>query len=133
MPEKNPLRRERLPLFLSAYMPIALWAALIYYLSSQTILPGFYVETYDFIFKKSAHITVYAILYLLFYRAQMMVVTTNRLSKQAWLLPFCFVLLYAASDELHQQFVSGRFGTLRDIGFDILGASLAFLKLYRYI
>ncbi|MDA1079391.1 MAG: VanZ family protein [bacterium] len=117
----------------NAYLPVVLWASLIFYLSAQSILPGFYVETYDFIFKKIAHITVYAILYFLLYRSQLITSDATVTEKRVWLLPFFLVLLYAVSDEVHQNFVAGRFGTARDVGFDMLGASLAFLKLYRYI
>jgi len=133
MPEKNPKTTLYFTTLLSAYAPVVLWAGLIFYLSSQPILPGFYVETYDFIFKKCAHITVYAILYFFAYRSQTMTTTAKPMDRRTWLLPLLFVLLYAISDEFHQQFVEGRFGTTRDVGFDLLGASLAFLKLYRYI
>jgi VanZ family protein len=133
MPEKNHLLNSPSFLVASAYLPVILWAGLIFYLSHQSILPGLYVETYDFIFKKMAHITVYAILYFLLYRSQLLTSNSNKVEKRIWLLPLIVVLLYAISDEFHQQFVEGRFGTVRDVGFDILGASLAFLKLYRYI
>ncbi|NCN82571.1 MAG: hypothetical protein GW947_01265 [Candidatus Pacebacteria bacterium] len=133
MPEENLSSNIRLALLLRAYLPVVFWAGFIFYLSSQPILPGFSVDTYDFIFKKMAHITVYAILYFLFYRSQKITSTAAAADKRIWLLPFLLVLLYAVSDELHQQFVMGRFGTARDVGFDFLGAGLAFLKLYRYI
>ncbi len=133
MPEKNHLLSSRSFLVASAYLPVIFWAGLIFYLSNQSILPGLYVETYDFIFKKIAHITVYAILYYLLYRSQVLTSNADKVEKRIWLLPFVLVLLYAISDEVHQQFVEGRFGTARDVGFDFLGACLAFLKLYRYI
>ncbi|NCN06575.1 MAG: hypothetical protein GW946_01880 [Candidatus Pacebacteria bacterium] len=130
MPAKISSPSPKVPLFINAYLPVLLWATLIFYLSNQAILPGLYVETYDFIFKKSAHITVYAILYFLVYRSQILVGVTGN---KRWQVPFLLVLIYAISDELHQQLVPGRFGTLRDVGYDLLGACLAFLKLYRYI
>ncbi len=126
----------KLPLstWLSAFLPPALWASLIFYLSSQSTLQGFELDTLDFIFKKSAHIFVYAVLYWLFFRASTLVLHPKmQHSRWLWLLPFLATLVYAISDELHQTFVPGRTGTLRDLGFDLIGASVVFLRKYRYI
>lgn len=117
---------------LNALLPPILWAAMIFLLSHQEILPGSSVDTLDFIFKKSAHITVYAVLFLLVHRAQLLLLA-KKYHSNIWITSFAIVALYAISDEVHQTFVPGRFGTLRDVGFDVLGASLAFLKQYRYI
>ncbi len=86
----------------------------------------------DFVFKKCAHIFVFAVLYLLVWHAvhqtrDSKVVATN------WLLPFLICLLYAALDELHQSITPGRSATLRDVGYDSLGMAIASLWWYRYI
>ncbi|MBP9820439.1 hypothetical protein KBC79_06935, partial [Candidatus Woesebacteria bacterium] len=52
----------------SAYLPAFVWAATIFILSSQSQLPGFTIIGYDYMFKKLAHISVYAVLYLLLHR-----------------------------------------------------------------
>jgi len=114
-----------------AYFPAAVWAVTIFLLSSQSTLPGLSVSTADFVFKKSAHMFVYAVLYFLLWRA--MHKTTSQTWKHRWLLPIIITLIYASVDEFHQVFVPGRFGTLRDIGYDMLGASIIFLRQYRYI
>lgn len=96
------------------------------------MLPGATVDSLDFVIKKGAHISVYAVLFVLVHRALRMLQSKPQ-SNSFWITSFIICLVYAASDEIHQTLIPGRFGTLRDIGFDMLGASIAFLKLYRYI
>lgn len=76
------------------------------------------------------HLFTYAILYVLFYRAM----NWERGNKQKnALLPMIFTVAYAVSDELHQTFVPGRTSAFYDIGYDTLGATIAMLKMRRYI
>ena len=118
--------------WLLAYAPPMLWALLIFFLSAQSGLPSFTVSGYDFIFKKLAHITVYAVLFLLLHRAHRL--TSPKATTHAeWLIPFLITLLYAVTDEYHQSLVPGRTATLRDIGYDSLGISIAFLWRYKYV
>lgn len=119
-------------IYVSAYAPVVIWAVAIFIVSNQQVIPGFSLQTTDFLFKKAGHMTAYAIMYLLLFRAQKVVKTQDN-SSHSWLVPLIFTVVFAASDELHQSFVSGRQGTLRDVGFDTLGASIAFLKLYKYL
>lgn len=100
--------------------------ALIYFLSSQSNLPSPHNAGLDFIFKKLAHIFVYAVLYILYYRA----INEKRKQKE-WLLPLVLTIAYAISDEIHQTFVASRTPTLRDVGFDTLGAVVAMLKIHK--
>lgn len=118
--------------YLFAYSPPILWALLIYILSAQGVLPSFETSIADYVFKKSAHMFVYAVLYYLLWRAVQQTVHPSS-SVGIWLLPLVLTLGYALSDELHQHFVPGRYGTLRDIGYDLLGAGIVFLRQYRYI
>ncbi|MEX0895449.1 MAG: VanZ family protein [Patescibacteria group bacterium] len=122
-------------IYLKAYLPVAAWALTIFILSSQGSLPGFSVSAADFVFKKSAHMFVYAVLYYLFWRAVQKTHPTPTTSQTFihWALPLGLTLLYAASDELHQTFVPYRYGTIRDVGYDMLGACIVFLRQYRYI
>lgn len=117
--------------FLSGWIPVLLWAGLIYYLSDQSVLPGFKVSIWDFLFKKTAHLTVYAVLYLLTQRA--LNLTTKLNINISWKIALLACILYGISDEAHQTFVMGRQGTLRDVGFDTLGSSLVILRKLRYI
>lgn len=121
--------------YLKAYLPAAIWALSIFLLSSQATLPGFSVSAMDFVFKKSAHIFVYAVLYFMLWRAFQQTHPTKASQQTTfhWLVPLSLTLVYALTDELHQNFVPGRFGTVRDVGYDMLGASIVFLRQYRYI
>ena len=117
---------------ITAYLPSFLWALIIFIFSSQSVLPGFEQSIYDFFLKKSAHIFVYLILYLLIFKAVSQTVAEKH-KKIILILPILICFGYSVSDELHQSFVPGRFGTFRDIGFDMLGVTIAFLKKYDYI
>ena len=44
-----------------------------------------------------------------------------------WKLIWLQAILYAASDEFHQSFVSGRGATVIDVGIDTIGAGLGLL------
>lgn len=117
---------------ITAYIPPVLWALLIYAFSSQTSLPGFEQSAYDFILKKISHVSVYFVLYLLVFRSVNQ--TINQKHKRlVLLLPIFICLIYASSDEFHQSLVPGRYATIRDIGYDMLGVHIAFLKKFGYI
>lgn len=103
---------------------LVLWCSLIFLLSSQSQLPGPEDKFADFLLKKIAHITVYAIMYLLAFRAFELKDQHKR-----YVVAFIFCVLYAISDELHQMFVPGRTPALRDIAFDVVGMTLMFLKI----
>lgn len=119
-------------LLLKAYLPPVLWAAVIFVLSSQQVLPGLSVSFYDFVFKKSAHMFVYAVLYWLFWRGvDMSFAPENK--KVRLYLPFLIVVVYAISDEFHQSLIPSRYATLRDVGYDILGMTIVLLRKYKYI
>ena len=107
----------RIPKILKWWLPVALWAALIFYLSSIPYLNSGLEE--DRLLRKFAHILEYLIFTFLLHRA----------FKGSWDLSACRVrayavvlsLAYAASDEFHQLFVPGRNGTATDILIDAVG------------
>jgi VanZ family protein len=83
--------------------------------------------------RKCAHLTEYAILALLFWRA---IRQPFRADPRPWSWPqavtaVVFVALYAATDEYHQSFVPGREGSVRDVLIDTLGAALGMLCLWQ--
>jgi len=119
--------QTQLNTLINAFLPPILWGGLIFILSSQQTLPGFDESVWDFVFKKLAHITVYTVLYLLLFRAMQLTLNTNRKFRY-WTIPLAICLVYAVSDELHQSLVPGRYPTARDVGYDMLGASVALLK-----
>lgn len=97
------------------WLPVFLWAAVIFILSSIEQITVSQFLIWDFIAKKVAHISEYAILFTLIFRA-----TGNK-----WIASFGLTMLYAASDEFHQSFVPGRSATVLDLGFDASGANIA--------
>lgn len=129
MEQKN----HKIILWINAFSPPALWAGVIFLLSSQQTLPGFETSAFDFFLKKLAHMFVYAVLYILSSRGVEMVFEKKIYQKERIFLPLLLVVIYALSDEIHQSFVPNRYGTLRDVGYDILGSSLVVLKKYKYI
>ena len=112
--------------YLLAYLPSVLWAGFIFFLSAQESLPGFSISIYDFIFKKSAHMFVYAVLYILLFTAYKK--TNNKqFNKKSYLYPIFICAVYAFLDELHQATVPGRHPALRDTGYDMLGVTTVLL------
>jgi len=112
---KNRTRINNHLVNLSLWLPVFLWAFLIFFLSSQPTLKISEFFIWDFIAKKIAHLFVYAVLFTLILRA------TNR----NWIISFVLTMSYALSDEYHQSFVQGRTASLLDLGFDLSGANIA--------
>lgn len=83
-------------------------------------------NTITLIVRKGAHMGEYAVLAILLYA---MCTTLKLFSKPRMncLMPFGVTVLFAATDELHQRFVPGRSGELRDILIDACGAALGIL------
>jgi len=94
---------------LSLWIPVVLWAGVIFALSSIPSL-GTGLGTWDYVLRKGAHMTEYALLAALLMRALEREVPA-----------FLAALAYAASDELHQHFVHGRHATPVDVAIDAVG------------
>ncbi len=103
---------SRIPRVVSLWLPVVLWAATIFALSSIPNLDSG-LGVWDLVLRKLAHAAEYALLAALLLRVL----------ARPW--PALFVALgYAASDELHQHFVRGRVGAPRDVAIDTAGALL---------
>ena len=98
---------------------VILWMGMIFAVSATPSIATPLEPLYDFAFKKLAHVTVYAILALLLFRALRLHITHKG---RALLMAALVAVLYAFSDEWHQTFVPGREGTVRDVAFDAIGA-----------
>ena len=109
---------------ISKWLPPALWAALIFYLSSMSDLRSDFSNDFDFVLRKIAHVLEYAVLAALLARAW------PRRKYLFWEV-FAVAALYAASDEIHQLFVVGRAGSARDVLIDSIGAFLG-LRVYSW-
>ena len=103
----------------SAWLPVVLWAAVIFALSSIPHL-GTGLGTWDTVLRKGAHVTEYAILGLLLLRAIGREVPALMLG-----------VAYAITDEFHQHFVSGRHSSPIDVAIDSTGVLIGIVVLAR--
>ena len=104
---------------LSTWLPVVVWAAVIFALSSIPHL-GTGLGTWDTILRKSAHVTEYAILALLLMRA---------IGRET--PAFLIGVGYAVTDELHQHFVRGRHASPIDVAIDSTGVLIGILVFVR--
>lgn len=113
---------------LKLWLPVIGWGGLMFYLSS---IPGLSSGLpYDYFLRKMAHITEYAILTFVLYRA--FKGTWNLGPGLLVLWPSLIAYLYAASDEYHQLFVAHRHGAFSDTLIDAIGI-VVFFFLQRFI
>jgi VanZ family protein len=108
--------------FMRYWMPVILYAGLIFTISSFPLPPP-KVEI-PFV-DKFIHLIEYGILGFLFYRA----LRVSKLASRVFLLAIIFSILYALSDEIHQSFVPGRNCDPWDLAADSLGIVLVALYL----
>lgn len=144
-------RVSKLEKFLVYWLPPLAWMGLIFFASADRqsyqhssslfvpllhwLFPGMAAENIDAIhhlFRKCGHLTEYAILALLFWRA---IRQPRRGDARPWRwdeagLSLSLVFLYAASDELHQVFVPLRTALVSDIVVDVSGGAIGLLLLW---
>jgi VanZ family protein len=94
---------------LNLWLPVLLWAALIFTFSSIPSL-GTGLGTWDLVLRKLAHAVEFGVLGALLYRA---------LGREP--LAILIGSAYAFTDEVHQAFVSGRQGSPLDWLIDTAG------------
>jgi len=100
---------------------VFLWACFIFFLSHQPDLKSNLPSNWDFILRKTAHITEYAILTFLLIRA----LSEHQLNNYQVLIWSMFLaIFYSVSDEYHQTFILLRQGIIRDVLIDSLGVFL---------
>jgi VanZ family protein len=90
------------------------------------------IDSLHFLFRKCCHLAEYAVLGLLVWRA-LHQPQKNQPKPWRWTeagLTLAVVLLYAASDELHQIFVPTRTAHVSDVFIDTAGAAFALLLLW---
>ena len=97
---------------LTVWVPVLVWAGVIFAFSSIPHLSTG-LGTWDTILRKGAHITEYAVLGGLLYRA---------LNREA--LALAAGIAYAATDELHQHFIRGRHASPVDVAIDAVGVAV---------
>jgi VanZ family protein len=140
----------KLKSFVKYWLPVLLWMAVIFSASGDTkstqrssrilepLLHFFFpnlapddIWPIVLFFRKCAHLTVYAVLALLLWRALRSVSKRAtgwswRVARNAWLV----VVAYAATDEVHQVFVPGRQGSAWDVLIDSAGGAASLLLLW---
>jgi VanZ family protein len=100
---------------LTVWLPVFVWAAVIFAFSSVPHLSSG-LGVWDTVLRKGAHLTEYAILGALLYRA---------FGREE--LALAAGIAYAATDELHQHFVRGRHASPIDVAIDAVGVALGML------
>jgi VanZ family protein len=100
------------------WLPVVLWAAIIFAFSAVPSLSSG-LGTWDFVLRKLAHLSEYAILGALLARAL------------PGLAALWAGIAYAVTDELHQHFVPGRHAALLDVAIDATGVLAGILVLRR--
>jgi VanZ family protein len=128
---------------MTRYAAALLWTALIFVFSSDAFsaphtgsilqsiatailghpLSDLTYEMTQFVIRKLAHLTAYAILAVLWFRAV-------RGEERGWAVRWSVIavliaIAVAATDEFHQSFVPSRTGTPFDVVIDVCGAILA--------
>ena len=104
------------------------------FLPEQATMNEKLVHTLEFLIRKGAHMTEYAILAILAFAQLRQYFPAYVGKKQEWqpksfryhshfqsLLTLCFIFLYACTDEFHQRFIDGRSGQFTDVCIDTLG------------
>jgi VanZ family protein len=136
--------------FLKYWLPVLVWMALIFSASSDShsyehsrglfepflrwLFPQISQDNIGRIhhgIRKCGHLTEYAILALLLWRALNQ--SKNKLSPWSWpkvLGALLIVFLYAASDEFHQSFVPTRTPLFSDVLIDTAGGAIGLLALW---
>ncbi|MGN6552451.1 MAG: VanZ family protein [Verrucomicrobiota bacterium] len=133
------------------WLPVAIWMMVIFSASGDTqsyqhssrivgpilhwLLPNLAQANVDRVVlfaRKCAHLTEYAVLAILFWRA---VRRPVRADPRPWSWPLAgaavmFVALYAATDEFHQHFVPGREPAVHDVLIDTIGAAIGMVLLW---
>ena len=137
--------------FIRYWLPVLAWMALIFtasadaksYQHSSTLFEPLLhwlfprmsqptVELLHHLFRKCGHLTEYAVLALILWRA---IHQPDKNNPRAWRwdeagLALAAVFLYAASDEFHQIFVPTRTPLISDVMIDTLGGAAGLLLLW---
>ena len=88
-------------------------------------------SNFQFVIRKTAHFTIYCVLGVL---AFLSIFTYSKISFYARCsLSAAFCLIYAISDEIHQRYIPGRSGEVRDVCIDFCGALLGILLINLFI
>jgi hypothetical protein len=102
------------------WLPVLVWAGIIFWLSATPDLRVASADDLDFVVRKAGHMCAFGVLALLLWRA----LAPMELRGSGWGLAWVLAVAYAVSDEFHQSFTAGRHAALTDVGIDAVGAAL---------
>lgn len=124
-----------LPLYrFIAWIAVFIWAGVIFYFSSLQSVELSEDALWDFVWHKSAHLLVYAILAFLLFIAIGGADKKDFRSRWTYFVAALVIsTLYAMSDEFHQSFVPTRSARLRDVFVDMIGASVGVIIAWKFI
>lgn len=141
--------KQLIPRRVIAWLPAAIWAVVIFSMSTDTfsaahtgsilepilkwLMPTITVSQFDaihYFIRKCAHFTEYFIFSLLLYRAM-------RAGRSGWqwssaLAAFVIAAVYSGLDEFHQSFVASRTASPYDSLLDSIGAFFALVVLFTW-
>ena len=106
--------------FLTYWLPVVLWAGIIFYLSGISGLASNMPVFWDVFWRKLFHAGEFGLLNLMLWRA--MYYGEKTTFKKALILSLALTVFYAISDESHQYFVPLREARWQDVAQDCLGA-----------
>lgn len=129
-------------------IPVIIWMVFIFYMSGKTGQSGkisLFItnllekvrqdspqemqklqDILELVIRKTAHMTEYAILFLLSYLATVKIsMSQSRFYNRS--IAVLISLLYACSDEMHQLLVPGRSGKMIDVGIDMAGVLIVLI------
>lgn len=130
------------------YLLLLGWMTLIFFLSAEGadnskarsgVIVGFLKNSLNldfaddflsFLTRKAAHIIAYFILGILIYS---IIKTYNLTARRTIVLGIMLTFFYAVFDEIHQLFVPGRSGEIRDVFIDTAAASAGICLYYLVI
>ncbi len=106
------------------WLLVIFWMSVIFSFSARPSIVASEIDVFDFIIKKTAHLSEFAILFLLLKNA-FPINSANR--------ALLFSVAFAFSDEIHQIYTPGRGAVLRDVFIDGSSIVFAYLLVNNYL
>jgi VanZ family protein len=106
------------------WLPVIIWGAVIFAFSATPNLRVAQAADVDFVVRKAGHMFVFGVLAVLIWRA-----LAHSDVRRAMLWSLALTAAYAATDEFHQSFTSGRHPSPVDVVIDSFGAMLFLMAL----
>jgi VanZ family protein len=106
------------------WLPVLVWAAVIFAFSATPNLRVAQAADVDFVVRKAGHMFVFGVLAVLIWRA-----LAHSDVRRALLWSLALTAAYAATDEFHQSFTAGRHPSPADVVIDSCGALLFLMAL----